>query len=172
MAVIPIRIRNSSTQNTPSSLGKGELAYSELSDNLFVGDSTGSVVKIGGNADVLKLAGIEAGAQVNTVSSVAGKTGAVLLLSADIQDFDLSVDARIGAATIGSISDVDVAGASSGQQLTFDGTKWVAQAPSNGVTNFLALNDTPTSFTAGAMLQVNAAGNALEEVTFIDGGTF
>ena len=172
MAVIPIRIRNSSTQNTPASLGKGELAYSELSDNLFVGDSTGAVVKIGGQSDVLKLSGIEAGAQVNTVASVAGKTGVVTLVSADITDFNTSVDSRIGAATIDSLSDVNVVGASTGQQLTFDGTNWVAQAPSSGVTNFLALNDTPATFTAGAMLQVNAAGNALEEVTFIDGGTF
>ena len=47
--------------------------------------SAGSVVGLRMTAaDIDKLAGIEAGAQVNTVSSVAGKTGAVTLAKADV----------------------------------------------------------------------------------------
>jgi hypothetical protein len=57
-----IKIKRSTTQNTPSSLSQGELAYSESSQNLFVGVADSGIEKIGGNADVTKLASIEANA--------------------------------------------------------------------------------------------------------------
>ncbi|RLA59795.1 MAG: hypothetical protein DRQ78_10215, partial [Epsilonproteobacteria bacterium] len=63
-----IRILRSQTTATPASLLEGQLAYSDDtgalggSGNLFIGGSGASVIKIGGNADVLKLAGIEDGA--------------------------------------------------------------------------------------------------------------
>lgn len=79
-----ILIKRSSTTATPPALGVGELAYSELSDNLFIGKTGAVVAKIGGLADVTKLAGIEAGAQVNSVTSVAGQTGAVSLAKGDV----------------------------------------------------------------------------------------
>jgi hypothetical protein len=80
-----IKIKRSATTATPASLAEGELAYSENSDNLFIGTNGGvDVTKIGGQADVAKLAGVEAGAQVNTVDSVAGKTGVVTLVKGDV----------------------------------------------------------------------------------------
>ena len=83
-----IKIKRSQVTATPPSLSEGELAYSYNSNTLFIGDVGGSgVTAIGGSADHLKLAGIEAGAQVNTVTSVAGKTGAVTLQKANITDF-------------------------------------------------------------------------------------
>jgi hypothetical protein len=83
---VNIKIKTSASTATPSSLLNGELAYSHNSDNLFIGD--GSVVKIiGGKTDHDKLATIESGAQVNTVTSVAGKTGAITLVKADITNF-------------------------------------------------------------------------------------
>lgn len=81
-----IRIKRSHATATPSSLADGELAYSHASDLLHIGNGTGVSV-IGGKADHDKLAGIEAGAQVNDVDSVAGKTGAVTLVKSDITDF-------------------------------------------------------------------------------------
>lgn len=69
---------------TPSTLAVGEQAYSTVSNSLFIGDSTGTPVKIGGAADVNKLAGIEAGAQVNTVNSVNTQTGNVVLTKSDV----------------------------------------------------------------------------------------
>lgn len=53
------------------------------------------------SADETKLAGIEAGAQVNTVSSVAAKTGAVTLVKADVGlgNVDNTSDATKNAAT-------------------------------------------------------------------------
>ena len=62
-----VAIKHSNTTATPPALDEGELAYSTNSDNLFIGGPGATVVKIGGHGDVAKLAGIEAGAQVNTV---------------------------------------------------------------------------------------------------------
>lgn len=81
-----IQIKRSASTATPASLAAGELAYSFNSDTLFIGDGT-SVLGIGGEADHTKLAGIEAGAQVNDVTSVAGRTGAVTIAKADITNF-------------------------------------------------------------------------------------
>lgn len=89
-----IKIKRSTTTATPSSLSAGELAYSEDSGNLFYGRvSDGTPVKIGGNTDVTKLAGIESGAQVNTVDSVASKTGAVTLEASDLTDVEITTPA-------------------------------------------------------------------------------
>lgn len=65
-----IKIKRSQTTATPASLEEGQLAYSENSDNLFIGTSGASVTKIGGNADVTKLAGIEALADVTDEANV------------------------------------------------------------------------------------------------------
>lgn len=83
-----IQIKRSTTTGTPLTLAAGELAYSFKSDSktLFIGDGS-TVIAIGGEADHTKLAGIEAGAQVNTVTSVAGKVGPVTLVKADITNF-------------------------------------------------------------------------------------
>ena len=82
-----IQVKFSAVTSTPTSLAVGELAYSDASDTLFIGDNTGTPVAIGGAAAFTKLSGIEAGAEVNTVDSVAGKTGAVTLVMADITDY-------------------------------------------------------------------------------------
>lgn len=83
-----IQIKRSFANGAPVTLSEGELAYSFKSDTktLYIGDGT-NIIPIGGEADHTKLAGIEAGAQVNTVTSVAGKTGAVTLVKADITNF-------------------------------------------------------------------------------------
>ena len=57
-----IKIKRSTTTATPTSLNEGELAYSESSNNLFIGTSGSNLEKVGGKTDVDKLAGIEAGA--------------------------------------------------------------------------------------------------------------
>lgn len=171
-----IKIKRSATTATPSSLAAGELAYSEDSSNLFIGKiSDGSPIKIGGNADVLKLAGIEAGAQVNDVTSVAGRTGAVTITSADLSGFNTDVDARIAAASINDLSNVQGT-PSNGQVLTWNstGSQWEPAAPGSGVTAFIQLNDVPAAYTnkGGWFVKVNSGATALEFVETIDGGTF
>ena len=55
------------------------------------------------------------------------------------------------------------------RQFVYDGSAWVALPYSaGGVTAWLALDDTPSSYTAGKAIKVNSAGNALE---FYDAAT-
>jgi hypothetical protein len=65
-----IKIKRSTSENTPSSLAQGELAYSEQSDNLFIGTASSTLEKIGGNADVVKLATVETNADVTDTANV------------------------------------------------------------------------------------------------------
>ena len=64
-----------------------------------------------------KLANIEAGAQVNTVDSVAGKTGDVTLVKADITDFS---DADYATAAQGATADTALQPGDSVSDLTND----------------------------------------------------
>jgi hypothetical protein len=82
-----IKIKRSTGNEAPSSLAAGQLAYSEGSTNggtLYYGEIGGTVREIAGKKFVDKLNGIAAGAEVNTVDSVFGRTGAVTLQSSDV----------------------------------------------------------------------------------------
>jgi hypothetical protein len=76
-----IRIKRSTTTATPTSLSQGELAYSESSDNLFIGTASSSLEKIGGNADVVKLATVETNADV---TDTANATSAGALMDSEL----------------------------------------------------------------------------------------
>lgn len=175
-----IKIKNSTVTAAPASLAASEVAYSELSGNLMIGRiSDGVPVVIGGKTDHDKLAGIQAGAEVNAVDTVAGRTGDVVVTTSDLADFNTAADARIGLKSIDYLADVDTTtvAPTDGQVLTWDNanSKWEPAAPGTGVTTFLALNDTPASFaTKGSyFVRVNAAENALEfTANVIDGGTY
>jgi len=149
-----IRIKRSDVTAAPSSLAAGELAYSEASGLLYYGRiSDGTPVAIGGKALKDKLDG---------------------LTSADISNFTAAVEAVIQAASIGDLSDVSLTGAANGQVLVYRDGSFVMEAPPSGVSTFVTLTDTPSSFTgaAGRIVKVNAAANALEFVDGIDGGTY
>ena len=174
-----IRIKRSSGNSAPSSLVSGQLAYTEGSTNggtLYIGEIGGTVRAIGGKADHDKLATIASGAQVNAVATVAGRTGAVVITTSDLADFNTAADARIGAAVIDNLADVVITSATNGQQLTYNSStsKWVNTAPSTGVTAFLQLNDVPSAYTAsgGFFVRVNSGATALEFTQDIDDGTF
>ncbi len=172
-----MRIKRSSGNAAPSSLASGQLAYTEGTNNtLYIGKIDGTVIPIGGNADHTKLAGIEAGAQVNTVTSVAGQTGAVTLATTDISGFNTAVDGRIGVANITDLADVVITTPSNGQQLTYDNatSKWINTAPGTGVTAFTQLNDVPSSYSGQDLkfVRVNSGATALEFVADIDDGVF
>ena len=149
-----IRIKRSNVTAAPATLAAGELAYSEQSGLLYYGRiSDGAPVVIGGKALKDKLDG---------------------LTTADLSDFTTAVEALIGAASIGDLADVDLAGASNGQVLVYRSGTFVMEAPGQGVTTFVALTDTPANFTgaAGRFVKVNAGAAALEFVDGIDGGSF
>lgn len=148
-----IRILRSDTTATPPTLAVGELAYSELSGNLYYGRiADGAPVIIGGKALKDKLDNLTA---------------------SDISDFAAAVELIIADAVLSDLADVSGT-PSSGQVLTWNGTSWVPMAVPGGVDTFIALNDTPSSFTgaAGRFVKVNSAGTGLEFVDGIDGGTF
>lgn len=82
-----IKIKRSTGDLAPSALAAGQLAYTEGPNNggtLYYGEISGTVREIGGRKYVDKLNGIEDGAQVNTVDSVNGLTGAVTFTAKDI----------------------------------------------------------------------------------------
>ncbi len=83
-----MQIKRSLLTTIPTSLAYGELAYSFKTGTqlLYIGDGT-NIFAIGGKSDHDKLQTIESGAQVNTVTSVAGRTGAVTLTKSDITNF-------------------------------------------------------------------------------------
>ncbi len=149
-----IRIKRSDVTAAPSSLAAGELAYSEASGLLYYGRiSDGTPVAIGGKALKDKLDNLSVD---------------------DIANFAASVEAVIEAASIGDLADVSLAGAANGQVLVYRDGSFVMEAPPSGVTTFIALTDTPSSFagTGGRFVKVNTAANALEFVDGIDGGTY
>ncbi len=88
-------------------------------------------------AEANKLAGIEAGAQVNTVTSVAGKTGAVALVSSDVGLGNVANKTESQMAATGAIADA-IGGKLnlSGGQAT--GTINGAAATASGGSSFFA----------------------------------
>lgn len=141
-----IKIKRSQVTATPASLAEGELAYSFNSGTLFIGDAGGAnVLAIGGKTAYDKLAGIEAGAEVNTVDSVAGKTGVVTLVKADITDFTESAYVHTsGAETVNGNktfgNDVIVTG-----NLTVNGTTTTVNSTTVAVgDNIVVLNSDET----------------------------
>ena len=94
------------------------------------------------------------GVKVGSRLSIDSGTG---VLSADVQ-----------TSSYGN-SDVDThlnqSNPTSGYVLSWNGSDyaWVAQTTDTNTTTFLGLTDTPSSFTAGKWLKVNAGGTALEE---------
>ena len=122
-----LKIKRSATTATPTSLAEGELAYSENSSNLFIGTNGGvDIAKIGGNADVLKLAGIDAGAQVNTVDDVNGQTGNVSLGLQDLNDVTFAASPNLAADDL----------------IVFDGANWINVPKTDvGVTSHNDLTD-------------------------------
>ena len=95
----------------------------------------------------------------NLVTSVNGQTGAVT-----VNEYtDGDADARIAAASIGDLSDVDLTTpATDGQALVWDNAN-SAFKPGDVTADFLGLTDTPSSFgTAGQAVIVNSGATGLE----------
>lgn len=171
-----IKIKRSTGNSAPATLAVGELAHTEGTDIVYIGKTGGTIVPIGGYADHTKLSGIEAGAEVNTVTSVAGKTGAVTIAAGDVSGLTTAIDNEIATSTLTDLADVVITTPANGQQLSYDNatSKWINTAPSSGVTAFTQLNDAPSAYTAsgGFFVKVNSGATGLEFVSAIDGGTY
>jgi len=166
-----IQIKRSATTATPPSLAVGELAYSELSDNLFIGKTGNQVTKIGGAGDATKLAGIEAGAQVNTVTSVAGKTGAVTVTASDVGLGNVTNESKATMFTsptfTGTVSGVTAAMVGLGNvDNTSDVNKPVSSATQTAL-NLKADLASPT-FTGTVTVPTPTAGTSAANKSYVD----
>ncbi len=114
----------------------------------------------------------------DAVQSVNGQTGVVSLDTDDISEGSANLyftnaraDARINAASINALGDVDtttITPTANDSVLQWDGSDWVpASSSSIGRTDFTALDDTPANYTGagGTVLKVNAGETAVEFVT-------
>lgn len=129
--------------------------------------ATGSAAGVLPAADKTKLDGIASGAQVNSVTSVAGRTGAVTLTKSDVglanvdNTTDLNkpistatqtaLDGKAASAhthTLTSLSDVSIASPGIGQVLKYNGSSWVndtdATSGGGGSTNLSSSTSTTT----------------------------
>jgi hypothetical protein len=71
-----VQIKRSNTTATPANLVYGELAYSLVSNNLFIGTDANTVIKIGGGSDVALL-NVTPGILTNSAALVVNSTGGV-----------------------------------------------------------------------------------------------
>lgn len=78
------------TNITVSATPDNITVLSSSGTNGVIDSATTSTAGVMSSADKTKLDGIASGAQVNAVTSVAGKTGAVTLVAADIPNLDTS----------------------------------------------------------------------------------
>lgn len=120
-------------------------------------------------ANFNKLTNIEAGAQVNVVTSVASKTGAVVLVANDITNFTSAVTSTVNALSLQDFSDVVITSPSDNEILQYISGNWV-----NSTNTFLKLLDTPSSFTgqSSKFITVKSAEDGVEFTDTIDCGTF
>jgi len=121
-------------------LEAGQLAYVEGNTNggtLYYGEMGGTVRAVAGKKYIDKLDGIEAGAQVNDVTSVFGRTGAVTLQSGD-------VTGALGYTPVDAASKGQANGVAS---LDGDGKVPSAQLPSyvDDVLEYNTFNDFPAT---------------------------
>jgi len=101
-----IKIKRSTTTATPTSLAEGELAYSENSNNLFIGTSGSNVTVIGGSEGIADAVGAMVTGNTETGISVTYQD------SDNTLDFALTADPTItlggdlsGSATLTNLTD-------------------------------------------------------------------
>ncbi len=130
------KIFSSAERTKLSGIDEGANNYTHPSSHSLDMITETAAKKIMTSAERSKLAGIASGAQVNTVTSVAGKTGAVSLAKADV---GLSSVANYGVATTAEAE----AGTSNSRYMT---PLRVKEAISNNVTTTVGAGNNDTSF--------------------------
>ena len=119
MANSVVQIKRSNTSATASNLAFGELAYSLVSNNLFIGTDSNTVIKIGGASDS-QVVNVTAGTLKNGAALVVNSTGGVDTLT--VQDLSIgsnvsanqlaitqNVTANILSSNTGNFTDVSIA---------------------------------------------------------------
>ena len=151
-----IKIKRSTVTATPPSLAVAELAYSELSGNLFIGRvADGVPIKIGGALDVAKLNGIEALADVTDATNVAA-AGAVMEVDTTTVNMDFVIDED------SFVSDLDTKVPTQQSVKAYVDASVVGgmtyQGPYDAATNTPNLDSTPSGVLTGDTYTVTVAG--------------
>ena len=123
-----IQIKRSATTATPASLLVGELAYSTLSGNLFIGDPSSVITKIGGKGTADKADAALPSASF-TDAAVVGKlltgyssTTGTVSASDSIVAAISKLNGNVAAATAGGISSISVTSANGVSGTSSGGT--------------------------------------------------
>lgn len=108
MATIITREVGGTAKNSPLTNAELDNNFINLDDAIENLQVPASITSAGlmSASDKAKLDGVEAGAQVNTVASVAGKTGAVTLVTADVGGLGTALAGKASLVHTHSISDV------------------------------------------------------------------
>ena len=100
MANSVIQIKRSNTEAQASNLAFGELAYSLVSNNLFIGTDSNTVIKIGGGSDVALL-NVTPGTLTNGAALVVNSTGGIDTLT--IGNFTAVTQSTDGLTASGNV---------------------------------------------------------------------
>jgi hypothetical protein len=145
---VTLKVKVSQVTTTPSTLAFGEMAYSTLSNTLFIGDATSTPVAVGGSADHTKLAGVGAGATVVSVSgsgAISSTGGANPVIS--VADATTSAPGTMSASDKTKLDGI-AAGAQPGTVTAVSGTGAISST--GGTTPQISISDATTG-AAGAM---------------------
>lgn len=166
-----IQIKRSSNTATPAELFAGELAYSYVSNNLFIGTEGNTVIKIAGGSDV-ELLDVTPGVLTNSAALVANSTGYIDQLKT--LDFVANTIQTNSLSVVNTITDLTLANATIESLLspleTKDGGTGLTSFTSKGV--FYASNTSTMAQVVGANGQVLQINNDTPGFGDLDGGTF
>lgn len=135
---------------------------SDTGDDATIQGASGTNAGVMTSADYTKLDGVEDGAEVNTVDSVFGRTGAISSSTGDYNGSQVTESTTptnytpAGGTVSGHLAGIDSALASAG----------------GGTTTFTGLTDTPSAYTgeAGKVLAVNTGETGVEFIDAPAGG--
>ena len=166
-----IQIKRSSNTASPSELFAGELAYSYVSNNLYIGTESNTVIKIAGGRDV-ELLDVTPGVLTNSAALVANSTGYIDQLKT--LDFVANTIQTNSLSVVNTITGLTLANATIESLLspleTKDGGTGLTSFTSKGV--FYASNTSTMSQVVGANGQVLQINNDTPSFGDLDGGTF
>ena len=169
--------------------GGGSSTFLGLSDTPGSFGTAGQVLAVNSGADALEFVTPIALTNLSVTQNAAGTaglsynntTGAFTYTPPDLSSYLTSYTVTasdLSGISIDALSDVDTSSAAptDGQALLWNDTnsQWepgTVSSGGGGSTTFLALTDTPGSFTASKFLAVNSGGTALEFVDAPSGGS-
>jgi len=156
-----IKIKRSTTTNSPTSLAEGELAYSETSKKLFIGDSGGNIKTIGGvAADYLPEAS----------STVLGaiKVGDNLTITDGVLDAEAGIGVK--GADIASASSITIPAA--GDYFDVTGTTTITQIVVDADRHFTLQFDSGLTLTYNSTSLILPFGSSNIQTSTGDVATF